>query len=100
MHSIFKLTVLFATCLCLTANGCGGGGATSQDGKSCTDVGAYMCADNVTHLCRFDGNSKHWEAKQDCGASSTANCQCVILLGLGTCGVAGSSDNLCKGEYL
>ena len=96
-------TLLLCSLFLFTLPACGEEGP-GKSGESCSNTGAYACFDNIVHLCRFENGSNFWEATEDCGASSTANCQCAIIEGtLGKCSVGGgtsTSANICQGDYL
>lgn len=100
LRSPFLLLVLG-----VTLAGCGEDPITSADGEPCANVGENACFDNVTHLCRYDAQSgaQTWQPREDCGASSTPNCECTIYGGsVMECLVDGNTSNpvRCEGTRL
>ena len=76
-------------------------GLTDSDGQGCATVGEYSCFDNVVHLCRYLNGEKVWKPTQDCSASETPDCQCIVYQDqLGKCSVGASQNtsNFCQGH--
>ena len=93
---IFSIITILAI-IALVA--CDSGKSTRADGEPCNNIGEYGCFDDIVHLCRYENGVKFWEPKQDCAQSETANCECTVFQGLGTCKAAGTVDSFCKGAY-
>lgn len=76
----------------------GGSGKSSLDGKACSQTASYTCAEEITHLCRFQNGAKFWEAKTDCTSGGTSStCKCTVIQGLGTCSTDGTIGGACTG---
>ena len=71
-------------------------GTSDIEGEGCATIGDYTCSENIVHLCKSYG----WEGKEDCGESSTSDCKCTIIQGIGACTVGGGGQTECSGKRL